>query len=354
VFQIGSFMYVGRGDPAESTDSEVSLHDDLSAGADRLAVRNPGSFRDYLAIARLNHSTKHIFVVPGILLALMLRGPHTDRIWLSVLLGFVTVICIASANYAINEWLDRDFDRHHPTKSARSAVQSELSGKLVALEWLLFVAVGLIVAALCNKTMFCVAVVFAGQGIVYNVPPIRSKDRAYVDVISESINNPLRFMIGWSMIDPTTLPPSSILLAYWLGGAFLMAAKRLSEYRQIAASHGKSLLARYRASFAVYSEVSLTASCFLYALLSSFFIAVFLIKYRIEYIILFPVLSVLFVHYLILSMHAESSAQNPEKLFREGKLMALLVVLGALFVLATFVDLPLLDALTSQHYIVIE
>jgi hypothetical protein len=37
------------------------------------------------------------------------------------------------------------------------------------------------------------------QGIFYNVRPMRTKDRAYLDVISESINNPLRLMIGWAI-----------------------------------------------------------------------------------------------------------------------------------------------------------
>ncbi|WP_246661419.1 MULTISPECIES: hypothetical protein [Rhizobium] len=41
----------------------------------------------------------------------------------------------------------------------------------------------------------------------------------HVDVISESINNPIRLVIGWSMIDPTSLPPGSIILAYWFGSA---------------------------------------------------------------------------------------------------------------------------------------
>jgi 4-hydroxybenzoate polyprenyltransferase len=39
-------------------------------------------------------------------------------------LGFITAICIASANYAINEWLDRDFDKFHPTKSRRGLIVS--------------------------------------------------------------------------------------------------------------------------------------------------------------------------------------------------------------------------------------
>jgi hypothetical protein len=200
-------------------------------------------------------------------------------------------------------------------------------------------------------TMFLVACVFALQGVVYNVPPLRAKDKPYLDVISESINNPLRLMIGWAMVDPTTLPPSSIILCYWFGGAFLMAAKRLSEYREIAASHGRDLLARYRASFAAYSEIALNGSCLVYGQLSSFFLAIFLIRYRVEYLLLMPVITVLFSHYLALSMQPGSSAQNPEKLYRERGLCLLVGLLVVLFAITTVMNIPALAALTEQRYI---
>ena len=213
---------------------------------------------------------------------------------------------------------------------------------------------GLALAGLAGRLMFFTAVVFALQGIAYNVPPLRTKDKPYLDVISESINNPLRLTLGWAMIDPTTLPPSSVIILYWAGGAFLMTAKRLSEYREIVASHGKDLLARYRASFAGYTETSLTVSCFVYALASSFVLAVFLMKYRIEYLLIAPVVIALFAHYLALSMQPGSSAQKPEKLIRERGLMALVALLTALFVLLTFVNVPALEPLAGQKYISIQ
>jgi 4-hydroxybenzoate polyprenyltransferase len=318
------------------------------------SAKRTGQLRDYLKIARFDHSTKHIFIVPGVALAYLLRGFHNHQIVTHVLLGVLAAICVASANYVINEWLDRDFDRFHPTKFERAAVQRELTGKWVGVEWLCFLALGLTCAYLSSRTMFLVAIMFALQGLVYNVSPLRSKDKAYLDVISESVNNPLRLIIGWLIVDSSTLPPVSVILSYWLGGAFLMAAKRLSEYREIVASHGREQLVRYRPSFDGYTDTSLTVSCFVYAMLSVFFLAVFLMKYRIEYITVMPVVVALFGQYLALSSLPGSSAQRPEKLFRERRLMALVLTLTIGFIVATFVDMPLLEPLTAQRFIGLE
>jgi 4-hydroxybenzoate polyprenyltransferase len=338
-----------------TTDRQEKQMDIGSADTLKQTEAKPaGGLRDYLALARFDHLTKHIFIVPGIVLAYLLRGGPQNFPVGPVILGLMTAIFIASANYVINEYLDREFDKYHPTKSRRRAVERELRGSLVMLEWTAFTLFGLGCAWIASPTLFVVACIFALQGIVYNVSPLRTKDKPYLDVISESVNNPLRLTIGWVMIDPITLPPSSIILAYWFGGAFLMAAKRYSEYREIAGSHGIELLVRYRASFAGYSEVSLNISCFVYGLLATFFLAIFLIKYRVEYLLVVPAVIALFGYYLALSTKPASSAQNPEKLFREPKLIALVALLAVLFIVATYVDMPLLSVFTGQRYITLQ
>jgi 4-hydroxybenzoate polyprenyltransferase len=184
------------------------------------------------------------------------------------------------------------------------------------------------------------------MGILYNVPPFRTKDRQYLDVLSESINNPLRFMLGWTAVIGTLLPPSSILIAYWMGGAYLMAVKRYSEYRFIADPARAGL---YRRSFRFYDENSLLLSAIYYALASALFLGVFLIKYRIELLLTIPFLALLFVWYLKIGMKHDSAAQKPETLYRERGFMAYVVGVGALFLLLLVVRIPWLWFLVDSH-----
>ena len=315
------------------------------AAAERAAAR------DYLRICRFDHMTKHVFILPGIALAILLRGAVAPDLWWNVVAGLGSAVAIASANYVINEWLDREFDRYHPEKSQRAAVRKELDPRIVYAMWAALVAVGIGLAWTINGAFLVTTMLFALAGMAYNIPPVRTKDVPYLDVLSESLNNAIRLTLGWTMVDGGTLPPVSLLLGFWLGGAFLMNTKRLSEYRDIVASHGREQLGLYRRSFRHYTEPRLLVADLVYALLCSFFVGVFLIKYRTEYIVMIPAMIALFAEYFRLAFVQDSVTRKPERLFRAKRLMVFAISATVLFVVLTVVDIPLIGALSEPNFI---
>jgi hypothetical protein len=178
------------------------------------------------------------------------------------------------------------------------------------------------------------------MGFMYNVRPFRTKDKAYLDVLSESVNNPIRFVLGWMLIGITVFPPSSVLIAYWMGGAFLMATKRFAEYRFIGNAETAGL---YRHSFKFYTEERLLISTVFYALCSSFFLAIFLIKHRIELLVSFPFIALLFAWYLHIGFEKNSIVQTPEKLFKKKGFVLFVFLLFVLMIALLKIDIPSLN-----------
>ena len=262
--------------------------------------QNAASIGAYVKIARPDHWVKNAFILPGLVLALILiQMPDSWGLFaLKLVAGFFATCFIASANYVINEWLDAEFDKYHPTKKNRPVVSQNMKFSLVMAEYAICIVVGVGLSLVVNIPFLLTELWLLVMGVLYNVKPIRTKDIVYLDVLSESINNMIRLLLGWFIVCDDLYPPSSILLGYWLGGAFLMAVKRYAEYRMIG---DPKLAGSYRKSFAKYTEETLLCSSFFYALCATFLIGIFLLKYRIEYIVAIPVLFFLFCYYLYIA-----------------------------------------------------
>jgi decaprenyl-phosphate phosphoribosyltransferase len=303
--------------------------------------------KNYIKIARPNHWFKNIFIIPGTIFALLV---FPDFSWSSVIkfiIGFLSVCLVASANYVINEWLDAESDKYHPLKKDRPSVSGLVAKKLVYIEYILLVLAGLGLAFFVSYYFLATAVLLLVMGVIYNVKPFRTKDRVYLDVLSESINNPIRFLLGWFIIANSLSLPSSLLIAYWMGGAFLMAVKRYSEYRFIG---NKETAGLYRRSFRYYNENNLLVSILFYAMSFAFFLGVFMVKYRIELLLSLPLFSLLFCWYLRLGMKDDSPAQRPEGLYKE-KLFTVFIVFIIITVAALmFLNIPFLSYFLEKSF----
>jgi decaprenyl-phosphate phosphoribosyltransferase len=167
--------------------------------------------------------------------------------------AFLLTWAVSTANYIVNEIADAPFDVHHPTKKSRPLA----SGAVRRGPLLLWAAIlgGTSLAAarlLYSRDFFLALLALLLAGFAYNVKPVRTKDIPFLDSISESVNNPIRFLVGWYALDATVFPPWSLLVCWWAFGNFLMVGKRLSELRFLGERAGD-----YRASLRRYSKATL-------------------------------------------------------------------------------------------------
>jgi decaprenyl-phosphate phosphoribosyltransferase len=296
----------------------------------------------YVQMARVDHWFKNAFMLLGVIVALFVE-PELMRVDVipRLLLAFVATCIVASSNYVLNEMLDAPYDRKHPVKKHRPAAAEKVRRRWALAEWLGLGALGLGLAWLVNPLFTAAAAALWVMGVLYNVKPVRTKELPYLDVLSESVNNPIRLFLGWFPLISDRVPPLSLVLSYWMVGAFFMALKRFAEYRTIG---DRATAIRYRRSFAHYDEERLLVSVFFYAIAASLFAGVFIVRYHLELILGIPFGAGLLAYYMKLGLKPDSPVQNPERLYRERGFMLFALLSVGIFVLLMFVHIPALYA----------
>lgn len=228
--------------------------------------------------------------------------------------AFLLTWGISTANYIVNEIVDAPFDIHHPTKKNRPVVKGQIKRTPFLFMGIFLVVVSLTTAfILFSKPFFFSLLALLIAGFIYNIKPIRTKDIPFLDSISESANNPIRFFIGWYIFAPISLfPPISLLLCWWSFGNFLMVAKRLSEFRFL-----KDKAGEYRTSMKKYSKTSLLFGMLVSAVLFFVTYYIFSCSFKLQsYIYLSPLIVVFFLLILRKTLRENEVMEEPERLLK--------------------------------------
>jgi decaprenyl-phosphate phosphoribosyltransferase len=313
-----------------------------------IATPGPMNVQPYIKIARINHWAKNIFILPGMFVAAFLVHVRFQEFAWRLPLGILGACLACSANYVLNEWMDAQTDSFHPRKRFRPSVGGSVRRPAVYTEYALLSVLALLIGFVVSGPFGVTTAVLLLMGVAYNVPPLRTKDHVVIDVLSESFNNPLRLAMGWFIVTADLFPPSSLLVSYWMGGAFLMAIKRFAEFRQIG---DRVVAGNYRRTFRYYTEETLLISSFFYAMFCGLLLGVFMVKYRIELLLLLPFVGVHFAWYAHLAFLPNSPVQFPERLHRQPAFLLFTVLIGVLFVALLFVDFPPLRLLLQKALI---
>ncbi len=298
----------------------------------------------YIRIMRVDHWFKNVFVLPGIVVALSAQDSvEWSGMFARFVVGMIAVCLVASSNYVINEVLDAPSDLHHPVKRNRPVPSGLVHIPIAMVQWIALMVIGVGLGFTVNWQLAATLFALWVAGCAYNIPPLRTKDVAYLDVLTESINNPLRMLVGWYIVATTPVPPVSLLISYWMVGCYFMALKRFAEYRDM--SDDREAHIRYRKSFAYYDEPKLLVSIMFYASTAMLFFGAFAVRYRMELILAFPLVAMTMAIYLNLAFRPSSPVEHPEKLYREKWLMLVVSLTAALMIALLFVNVDFLDQL---------
>jgi len=253
-----------------------------------------------------------------------------------LLLSFFLTWTISTVNYIINEIVDAPYDIHHPLKRDRPLIKGEIKkGPFILLGIALTAASVVLAIVFFSRPFFISLLSLLAAGFIYNLKPIRTKDIPFLDAISESANNPIRFLIGWYAFSPRNIfPPLSLLVCWWSFGNFLMEAKRLSEFRLL-----QEKASDYRLSHKRYSKNSLLLGMVASAVVFLVSFLCFALTFELRHLVyLSPLL--LFYLYLFIrkTLQEKEIMEEPESLLRNPLIAVYTFSLLILLVLSFLLD----------------
>lgn len=189
-----------------------------------------------------------VFIAPVAANAIISKGDngieiHGDNI-AKTLLAFLVFSMVASATYLINDSVDVESDRRHPTKRNRPIAAGIITVPFaIALAAVLFVG-GLGLAAWLNWSFCLVVAIYAIQTTLYS---FWWKREPVLDVVALSGGFILRLMGGAYAIDVEVSTWFFIISCF--GALYIAAGKRLAEKRELG---GKT--EGIRKTLAIYTE----------------------------------------------------------------------------------------------------
>lgn len=178
-----------------------------------------------IAACRPKQWAKNVLVFVAPAAAGVLNEPYRIRL---TVLGFIAFCLVSSATYLLNDVLDVESDRRHPTKRFRPIASGDLPvGLAITMSVVLFLA-GVLVAWSDNTSLVLVVVLYAALTTAYS---FIFKKITILDLVILSSGFILRLLAGAYAAEVDV--SDWFLLISLFGSMFIAAAKRYAEKQEL-------------------------------------------------------------------------------------------------------------------------
>ncbi|MDP4008128.1 MAG: UbiA prenyltransferase family protein [Candidatus Peregrinibacteria bacterium] len=151
---------------------------------------------NYTRLLRIGQWYKNLLIFIPLLFAM----PGEVHTLPSLIIGFICFCAVSSITYMINDWVDREADRLHPTKKNRPLASGEISGKTAII-------IGIILSLIVISGSFYLgsfyAYIVATYFIMTNAYSLGLKNIPVLDLIIIAGNFMLRTLAGMTIFTDT-------------------------------------------------------------------------------------------------------------------------------------------------------
>jgi decaprenyl-phosphate phosphoribosyltransferase len=159
-------------------------------------------------------------------------------------LAVVSFVFVSSFGYLINDWIDREFDRIHPTKKWRPFASGRLEGRhFISLLLLCGVGATLPLAflsplfAVTLGSYFCLTLSYSF--FIKNLPVL--------EMFWLALGFLIRALAGTTLIDES--PTGWFVITIFFGSLFLISTKRRAEISRIGSHSTRKVIHKYTSEF---------------------------------------------------------------------------------------------------------
>ena len=232
-------------------------------------------------------------------------------------LGLVSLCCVSSFNYVINDIMDKDYDKNHPEKKTRPLACNKIKiGEALIVAFLLLLISLAIALSLSRYFVLCILALV----VLTQLYTFYFKNEVILDIILIALNFVIRSVSGAVVILTNNKPYISIsswlILCTFFLSLFISVGKRESDLIFLGknAKKHKEVLGYYRGSLTQAMMIITTSS-----LIISYSLYSFLSVYK-SIILTLPIAMYAIFRYLFLIYQGSDIARHPHKIFNDKKI----------------------------------
>lgn len=276
--------------------------------------------RNFLKLLRPEQYYKNLVVF----LAIFFSGHLLNqRELLATGIGFVLLCLLSSANYIINDIVDRERDRHNKEKAGRPIADGGVSVYQGAIIAAALAAGSLGASYFLSRGFFLFATSFFALTTLYSLV---LKNELFLDIIAISFNYVLRAMAGAAVIGVKSSP--WLIVGTFFLALFLATGKRKSEkaFLKAGTKQHRPLLDNYSdQNLSFLLQMSATTLLLSYAMYS-------FLGTKQELIFTLPIAMYAIFRYMYLLETAEPQTRSLSRIFTDKRIVAS----GILYLAASF------------------